>query len=128
MTTLWMRIPLCEMHVHGIRHWTLIRWGCHTDLPPSIIHWVMPLPPDIIQLFSSMKQQQKDGISCVIHKEMTTNAPFFFPLEEVGTLTMKICDHVLMGMVQLLSSPRSMTQTCANLTFIAVPNMKIMEW
>jgi hypothetical protein len=79
-----MIIPLCELHVHGIRHGTHIMGGCHTDPPP----------PSLYTLGNAIYPDK-----C------------------------KICDHVLMGiMVQFTFRPKSMTQTCTNITYLNMKN------
>jgi hypothetical protein len=63
------------------------------------------------------------NLLCDDTQEMTTQCTSFFPLEEVGRLTMKICDHVLMGMVQLLSIPKVWLKHAQTL-----PSLQFWTW
>jgi hypothetical protein len=120
MTTLWMRmrIPLCEMHVHGIRHGTHVV-GLSYWPASIIIHWAMPLPWHY-PAFAYMKQQ-KVGVSCVWYTRDDYQCTFF-QLEAVGRLTMKICDNVL-SMVQLLSVPKVSLKHAQTL-----PSLQFWTW
>jgi hypothetical protein len=127
MTTLWVRIPLCERHVHHrIRHGThmvgLSYW------PASIIiHWVMPLPWHY-PAFSYMKPQKKDRISCVIHKRWRPMRLFFAVGGGRKTNNENLWSCLDDGYGAITFCPKIMTQTCTNLTFIAVLNMETMDW